>query len=141
MRGIMNRQAIVKNGHGKSRFLAHFFELECLIVSKQWITNPLLLPLLISIIFFDSLNSYYPKKIAKKIRSWLNSQWKILRRAHEKPFNKTTMKVIFPKGKSLNLFLILMLYSNPNFFDLTPNNSPEAGQYCGLRGICMSVCL
>jgi len=50
--------------------------------------------------FFDSLKAHRQATITRNVRSWLNSEWKRLKKGKEEsPFDKQTMKVFSPRGE------------------------------------------
>lgn len=56
------------------------------------------------ILFFDSLKAHRKNLVAKRVRKWLNAEWKRLKcNDAQEPFNEKTMNVIDPKSKCLLL--------------------------------------
>ena len=51
------------------------------------------------ILFFDSLRSHPKIAVAKKIRNWLNAEWKRIHNDNQRPFTESSMKVHSPKGE------------------------------------------
>jgi len=125
----------------------------CIVVNPGAILNEIDDPdreiadnsLLPCILFFDSLKAHQKNTITKHVRTWLNSEWKRLKKVRsqskEDPFDVNMMKVYAPRGALPCLFLNvsflhtlrLLLLPLSLYFSSVP------GQQLGLRRICVPV--